>query len=166
MACVIPLRFSQQHPGRNPCLTWVWVSSPLSRASPRTGRTSCVFIPTHTFSMGPHFFLKGIPQLCWNWKHFVFMYRQLLREGMQSPQHIWSQESSQQPRGQNLTKSTYTPRKEAQSHPEGAPGSHANGREWKTQERKYKDSVSYHEPRGVAREWSPCLLWQYRDSKT
>ena len=46
---------------------------------------------------------------------------------MQSAQQIWSQESSQQPWGQNLTKSTYPPRKEAQSHPEGAPGSHANG---------------------------------------
>ena len=77
---MIPLRFSHQHPGRNPCLTWVWASSPLSRASPRTGRTSCVFISTRTFSMGPHFYLKGIPQLCWNWKHFVFIYRQLLTE--------------------------------------------------------------------------------------
>lgn len=57
-----------------------------------------------------------------------------------------------------MTKSTYTPRKEAQSYPEGAPRSHANGREWKTQERKYKDSVSYHEPTGVAREWPPCSL--------
>ena len=38
-------------------------------------------------------------------------------------------------------------------------------REWKTQERKPKDSVSYHEPTGVAREWSPCSLWPYRDTK-
>lgn len=59
--------------------------------------------------------------------------------------------SPQQPLRAEFDKEYLSSPEEGSEPPRGCPRSHANGREWKTQERKYKDSVSYHEPIGVAR---------------
>lgn len=157
MACGTPLCFSHLHPG----VTCAWTEHGWASHSPghrleQEGQAVCVYTNTYIpCQRAPHFFLKGIPQLCWNWKHFVFIYHQLVRErkvlsifDLRSPHNS--------PEAEFWQRVLILPKK-AQSHLEGALGV-TNGRNWKNWERK-QGSVSYHELIGVAREWPPCSLY-------
>lgn len=96
----------------------------------REGQAVCVYTNTYILNR-PHFFLERNPTTLLELKTFVFIYHQLVRGAKYSAYLI---SGVLQPEAE-FDKSTYPPRKKAQSHPEGALGNHANGREWKTQEK-------------------------------
>lgn len=52
-----------------------------------------------------------------------------------------------------------------QSHEESDAGSKDNGNGMETQDRKHKEPVFYHGPRGVIKTWPPCSLQHGRDKQ-